>query len=46
MGTRDILRLPGALGWNLECGPISNEEEDGKHIYFAILGAFSPIGPP
>ena len=27
------LRLLGAPGWNLETGPISNEEEGGKRIY-------------
>ena len=33
---RGGLRLLGASGWNLERGPISNEEEGGKRIYFGI----------
>ena len=27
------LRLLGVPGWNLERGPISNEEEGGKRIF-------------
>ena len=30
---RGGLRLLGAPGWNLERGPISNEEEGGKRIF-------------
>ena len=33
---RGILRLLGAPGWNLDRGPISDEEEGGKAIYFGI----------
>ena len=32
------IKLVWALVWNLERGPISNEEEGEKHIYFWIWG--------
>ena len=38
------LRLLGAPGWNLERGPISNEEGGGKRIYFGI-GPLNGGGP-
>ena len=38
---RGGLRLLGAPGWNLERGPISNEEEGGKRIYFGITYLYS-----
>ena len=41
---RGGLRLLGAPGWNLERGPISNEEEGGRRIYFGI-GAPKWWGP-
>ena len=34
---RGGLRLLGAPGWNLERGPISNEEEGGKRIFWDYL---------
>ena len=34
---RGGLRLLGAHGWNLERGPISNEEEGGKRIFWDYL---------
>ena len=34
---RGGLRLLGAPGWNLERGPISNEEESGKRIFWDYL---------
>ena len=53
---RVILRLIGVPDWNLERGPISNEEEGGKHIYDGIFWdleplngvapGFSPVRPP
>ena len=33
---RGRLRLLGAPGWNIDRGPISNEEEGGKDIYVGI----------
>ena len=35
--SRGGLRLLGAPGWNLERGPISNEEEGGKRIFWDYL---------
>ena len=32
------IKVDGALRRNLERGPISNEEEGEKHIYFGIWG--------
>ena len=34
---RGGLRLLGAHGWNLDRGPISNEEEGGKRIFWDYL---------
>ena len=53
-GLRGGLRLLGAPGWNLERGPISNEEEGGKRIYVGLghlnggAPGFSPVSttPP
>ena len=35
--SRGELRLLGAPGWNLERGPISNEEKGEKHIFWDYL---------
>ena len=43
MPLRGGLRLLGGPGWNLERGPISNEEEGGKRIYFWITFTYPLI---